>query len=109
MITDKKFLILEHCKHTPHSPSEVAAALNGNRHTLRCSMAKMVRDEFMVTDNGMYQTTALGRIEMRKYKDTKACIVPAPKIDKFEGVYTSPIGYQRNTGLKEISSRGVSC
>jgi hypothetical protein len=107
VISERKFLILQHCNIVPSSPKTTSETI-GHTGTAN-AMLRMVERGLMTVENGSYSTTAEGRIEMRLYRDAATRVVPAPKINKFDGVYVLESSYQRNGGLKEIRSVGVSC
>jgi hypothetical protein len=64
----------------------------------------------MTSEDGLYLTASEGRIEARIFRDAASRVVPAPKIDKFEGKYETPKNvFYRNNGNAHIARRGVPC
>ena len=106
MINERKFKILCHCNIVPSGLKDTSEALGLPYGALSSTMCRMVAEELLSLDDGLYATTPTGRIELRLFKEALQRIVPAPKIDKFDGVYIPSVSYQRNQGNKHIQSRG---
>jgi hypothetical protein len=106
MISERKYQILCHCNVVASGPKATSEALKTNVSNV---MFRMAEDDLLSVEDGMYLTTPNGRIEARLFRDAASRITPAPKINKFDGVYTPTTGYQRNNGLVHIPSRGFPC
>ena len=107
MLTERTYKLLCHCNVLASTLVNIASELKQGQEALRHAIKRALQAGFLEEmDTGYYQTTPEGRIEIRLFKEAQQRTVPAPKIDKFTGVYIPSVSYQRNQGNKHIQSRG---
>lgn len=107
MLTERKYQLLCHCAVVASTIENIAHETKLSCEQVRVVLNRLLEEGLMEEmDTGYYQATSEGRIEVRLHKESKQRLVPAPKIDKFNGVYIPAVSYQRNQGNKHIQSRG---
>lgn len=104
-ISANKYKILQHCNNVPSGIKITSETLGISYNVTSTTMSHMKAEELLTYEEGVYSTTPFGRTEMRLYAEAQRRTVPAPKINKFDGVYIPSVSYQRNQGNKHILSR----